>query len=117
MIAPDPSETTQVRDSAEHWDALAQRIAATAVRASRPGGVDWLARSRAGWVAASLLLAVGLWLASLPPETSSPARVRDEWAGLLAPPDDVGQAIVARDGPPSIGALLLSGQSRSGQGR
>lgn len=100
-------DTAQVRDDPGHWDALADRITANAARGSKGSGFDWLARSRAGWVAASLLLAASLSFMVLSDEDSSAASLGAEWAQALAPADDVGKAIVLRDGPPAIGALLL----------
>lgn len=103
-------DTTQVRDEPEHWDTLAKRVATTAARESRRSGFDWLANSRAGWVAASLLVAAALAFIMLPPEDHSARSVVPEWAQSLAPTDDVGKVIVLRDSPPAIGALLLDAQ-------
>jgi hypothetical protein len=105
-------DTTQVRDEPEHWDALAQRVATTAARESRRGGFDWLANSRAGWVAASLLVAAVLTFIMLPAEDQAARSVVPEWARSLAPTDDVGKVIVLRDSPPAIGALLLDAEGR-----
>lgn len=105
-------DTAQVRDDPEHWDALAERIAATAARGSRQSGFGWLAHSRAGWVvAASLLLAAVLAFMMQPAEGSPARRVNSEWAEALAPTDEVGKAIVFRDRPPALGALLLAGRA------
>lgn len=103
-------DTTQVRDEPEHWDALAKRVAATAARESRWSGFDWLAHSRAGWVAASLLVVAVLAFIMLPAEDQSARSVVPEWAQSLAPTDGVGKVIVLRDSPPAIGALLLDAQ-------
>jgi hypothetical protein len=105
-------ETTQIRDEPEHWDALADRVAATAAREAKPSGFEWLANSRAGWVAASLLLAAALALTMVPVEDQSAGSVVPEWAQSLAPTDDAGKVMVMRDGPPAIGALLLNNQGR-----
>jgi hypothetical protein len=104
---PDLFDTTRVRDDPKHWDALAERVAANAVRESERGGFDWLARSRVGWVAACILLAVALLSTMLRRESSSGTSRRAEWRRVLAPADDVGKAIVLPEGPPAIGALLL----------
>lgn len=106
---PDLFDTTQVRDDAAYWDALAERVAADAARESKAGGFDWFAHSRAGWVAASLLLAAALGFMVLPAEDSSARTFSAVWAQALAPADDVGRAIMLHDGPPAIGALLLGG--------
>ena len=103
-------DTSDVRDDAGHWDALAERVAAHAARESNTGGFDWFAHSRASWVAASLLLAAALVFMVLPAENSPSRSFGAEWARALAPADDVGRAIILQDGPPAIGALLLGGQ-------
>lgn len=105
---PDPFDTTQIPDDPEHWDALAARVAATAAHRSRMDGLHWLANSRAGWVAASLLAAAVLAFVMRPVRDSSATSVSEGWTQALAPADDLGKAIVLRDNPPAIGALLLS---------
>jgi hypothetical protein len=112
MTMPELFDTSRVDDDPEQWSALAERMAATAARAAKRSSVDWLATSRAGLVAASLLL-VAAWALLTPTESSSVKSVTDGWAQTLAPSDDVGKAIV-RDSPPAIGALLL-GEPRRGE--
>lgn len=107
---PELFDTSQVRDDAGHWDALAERVAAGAARESNEGGFDWFSHSRASWVAASLLLAAALASMVLPAENSSARSFSAEWAQALAPADAVARAIILPDRPPAIGALLLSGQ-------
>ena len=104
----DPFDRTEGRDDAGYWDALAERVAANAARESRENGLDWLARSRTGWIAASLLLVAALTFLMLPAETSAARSLGRAWAQALAPADDVGKAIILRDSPPAIGALLLA---------
>lgn len=104
---PDLFDTGGVRDDAEHWDALAERVAAAAVGASRGGSFDRFAASRAGWIAASLLLAAGLAFIALQDKDSSGSGLRAVWTQALAPTDDIGRVITSRDSPPAIGALLL----------
>jgi hypothetical protein len=111
---PEFFDTTRVADDPEHWNALAERMAATAARASKRGGIDWLSTSRAGWVAASLLLIAALALMT-PAESSSAKSFSEEWAQALAPADDVGKAIIVRDRPPAIGALLLADPREGGR--
>ncbi len=110
VTMPDLFDTSQIRDDAGHWDALAERVAADAARGSEGSGFRWFAHSRVSWVAASLLLATALAFMVLPARTSSARSFSAEWAQALAPADDVGRAIVLHDGPPAIGALLLGGQ-------
>lgn len=113
MTMPDLFDTRHVRDDAEHWDALAERVAALAARRSKGGGVDRFARSGPSWIAASLLLAAALAFMALPAASSSARSSTVEWAQALAPADDVGRAITLYDGPPAIGALVL-GRQRGG---
>jgi hypothetical protein len=107
---PDLFDTTQVRDDPTSWDVLAERVAANAARRSRGSGFDWLAQSRTSWVAASLLLVAAIAFMVLPAGESS-VRTPNAELEVLAPADDVGKAIVLRDAPPAIGALLLNSQS------
>jgi hypothetical protein len=100
-------DTTQVYDDDGYWDALAQRVAAAAVRESRRSGFERFAYSRASWVAALLLLGAALAFMVLTVDDQSATRYVSEWTQALAPADNVGRAIVFRDGPPAIGALLL----------
>src|SRR6266478_3253017 len=108
MTSPELFETGEIDDDSDHWDALAARVATVAARTSRQGGFAWLANSRTGWIAATLLIATVLALMMLPIGSSAEADDRAVWTELVAPSDDVGQAIVVRDGPPPIGALLLN---------
>lgn len=87
-------DTSRIPDDAEHWDALALR---QALRAMRSAGPDW-ARSRAGWLAASLLLAAALAYGLLP---------REDTRLSFAPSDPLGQALSNGVAPPAIAALLL----------
>src|SRR5881397_784565 len=103
-------DTTRVRDEPAHWDALTERIAAHAARATDGGGVGWLAHSPAAWLGTALLLAAALAVMLLPAESSSARSLSAAWAQALAPADAVGKAIVSQDDPPAIGALLLGGQ-------
>lgn len=107
---PDLFDTSEVRDDPDHWDALAVRVAAHAAREAEASAFEWLAGSRAGWVAASVLAAAALALIAAPRDKRSVAgSIGAQWAGALAPADDVGRAMVLRDGPPAIAALLVGG--------
>ena len=97
-------DTKGVRDEPAHWDALAERIAAGAARSSRSGAVEWLAQSRAGWIAACLLLSGALL--SLASMTRRDAELRD----VLAPADDLGRAMATSHNPPGIGLLMARGR-------
>jgi hypothetical protein len=103
-------DTSRLRDAPAHWDALAERVAATAARESARGGLGWFADSQASWIAASLLLAAALAFTVLPAEDSGRGSLSAEWLQALAPADDIGKAMISADGPPAVGALLLGGQ-------
>lgn len=106
-LEPKLFDTRSVRDDAEHWDALARRVAVDAARRSRSSALEWLARTRAIGIAAVLMLAVtALMLAS---QDRSTLRLRTGvWAEAFAPADGVGRAIVSAAGPPAIVALLFA---------
>jgi len=113
---PDLFDTTQIEDELEHWDELAERVAATTTRESKPSGFDWLAHSRVGWVVASfLLVAAALAFMTLPGSGSAATTAGVEWTQILGPSDDAGSAIVFRERAPAVGALLLSGQGGNGR--
>ena len=95
-------DTRGVNDSAEHWDALADRVAREAARQSSAKPV-----SRAGLIAASLLLAASLAFMRVASRQASP-RPAAELGQALAPTDDVGRAIALTGKPPAVGALLLN---------
>ena len=100
-------DTGRISDAPEYWDALADRVAAHAARKGSEGGVGWLARSRAGWIAAVLLLATALSAIALPDDSEAARSLRTEWASAFAPQDEMARAMVLRDEPPAIAALLL----------
>src|SRR2546427_5138340 len=99
--------TTQVHDDPEHWNELAARVVAAAIRRSNRSGFDWLTQSRAGWVAASCALIVMLGSALLAFRQPSATSSRVDWVQALAPSDAVGKAITLPDRAPAIGSLLL----------
>jgi hypothetical protein len=96
-------DTTGIPDDSAHWDALAERIAANAARDGK-GGLEWLAQSRAGWVAAGLLLGVASF--SMASAESAAAAPSADWVGTLAPTDSLGRDMTMGDQPPAIGELL-----------
>src|SRR5439155_26514232 len=83
-------DTSRIPDDPAHWDALAERVAAHAAREStRRNGFEWLAQSRVGWIAASLLLAAAPGWMALPVDASDATTARGDWLRALAPSDDV----------------------------
>jgi hypothetical protein len=110
---PDLFDTSAIRDEAEYWDALATRVAAHTSRRARE--LEWLAGARAGWVAASLLLAASLALFLLPRGLAG-VGITGGLELTFSPQDSVGRVLASRDAPPSIAALFLA-DPLSGSGR
>jgi hypothetical protein len=96
-------DTTRIPDDSAHWDALAERIAANVAREGK-GGLEWLAQSRAGWVAACLLLGAALF--SMAAAEGAAAAPSADWVRTLAPTDGLGREMIVADEPPAIGELL-----------
>src|SRR5439155_22368735 len=94
-------DTGQVRDDDSYWDSLDRQIAENAARKSRENGIEWLAHSRAGWTAASLLVVAALAFTTLPSERWA-RDLSAEWGQSLGPIDSVGRAMILPDAPPSI---------------
>lgn len=96
-------DTAGLRDDNAHWNALADRVAARAIAASRsraPGA------PRALWIGVSLAFAASL-VAMLASGQRPASRDTAALNIALVPADDVGRAIALADAPPAIGALLL----------
>jgi hypothetical protein len=96
-------DTTRIPDDRAYWDALADRVAANAAREGK-GGLEWLAQSRAGWLAACLLLGAALF--SMAAAESAAAAPSADWVPTLAPADGLGREMTVTDQPPAIGELL-----------
>lgn len=111
---PELFDTHGVTDDAEHWDALAERVARGAVRRSDAirRGRGSLAASRVGLIAASLLLAASLAFLTMASRPGTP-RSTTMLGQALAPSDDVGRAIAMTGRPPALAALLFD-ETRGG---
>ena len=99
-------DTSSVPDDNRHWDEMAKRVAARAIRDSNPTSLDWLSRSRGGIIAASLLVvatAVYAVLAGRKGERHFDAISIE----AFAPTDELGRAIALESGPPQLGTLLM----------
>ena len=107
---PDLFDTSAIPDDPAYWEERAERVAAVVARRSRRLGAGGVVHSRTSWLAASLLFAAALAAAVLPPRTSFASSFGAEWARALAPSDEIGKAIVLREGPPAIGVLILGAQ-------
>jgi hypothetical protein len=107
--SPASFDAGNLRDDAEHWDAVAARVAMVAMRPSHANGFAWIARSRGALIAASLLLVTALTLVILPVDSAA-ARRTFEWTATLAPDDETGQAITVAGSPPAVVALLMGAE-------
>lgn len=108
-------DTRGVNDDAEHWDALAERVARAAADRSRAGEAAFggaIAASRTALVAASLLLAASLAFMAVSWRSASP-RPAAAVGQAIAPSDDVGRAFALTGQPPAVAALLF-GAPRGG---
>src|SRR5262245_29115427 len=94
------------RDDPEYWNALADRVVASAVLNARSGVLEWLAQSRTGWTTGLLLALAALVFMMLPGGRTAgdagPASVN-----VILPTDEVGKSMAQRDQPPSVGELLI----------
>lgn len=111
---PELFDTHDVTDDAQHWNALAERVAREAIRRSDAlrHGRGSLAASRVGMIAASLLLAASLAFLTMTSRQGAP-RSTTELGPALAPRDDVGRAIAMTGRPPALAALLFD-ETRGG---
>jgi hypothetical protein len=98
--------TTDDRDDGEYWNALADRVAAAALRRTRFDAVGWLAHSRVAWALTCLLGATALAFAAGARRAGAGTR-GVELSAAVAPTDGVGKAIVLDQQPPAIAALLI----------
>jgi hypothetical protein len=104
-------DTTSIQDSPEHWDALASRITSHVARNATT--LDWLAHSRAGFIAACFTVAASLALLMSSSDPLSPRDASLAWMTALTPADDVAQAMLARQAPPAIESLLFPRRSET----
>ena len=108
---PELFDTKGIQDDPAHWDAVALRVAENATRESGRGAFNWLAQSRVGWIAASLLLSVALF-AMASASGDSVQTLRADWMQVVAPGDDVGRQMAVSETPPVVSSLLV--QTRGG---
>ena len=99
-------DTSSVRDDDQHWDEMAKRVAARAIRDSNQTSLDWLSRSRGSIVAASLLVVATAVYAVLAGKKSE-RNVDAVSIEAFAPTDELGRAIALQPAPPRLGALLM----------
>src|SRR5262249_17452968 len=108
-MAPIMSElfdTSQVRDDAEHWDTVAERVMA-AVAQGRPALIEWLASPRIIALAACSIV-VALSMLVLRREGQPAGPTAQELAALLGPADPAGKIMTVADRPPEIERLVDS---------
>ena len=103
---PEFFDTHEVPDTPEHWDAFAERVARNI---SKPASsVEWLARSRAGWVGGLVALAASVVFLVAAQTSEKPQAAADEWTRALSPSDSVARIVLVSNRPPRLEALLFS---------
>ena len=103
-------DTSAIPDDASYWYGLATRITDGATRSD--GGLEWLAGSRAG-IAACLLAASGIIAVLALDNRATPSSPSQGSVVTFAVSDDVARAVMFRDEPPSVGALVLASATGS----
>ena len=98
-------DASAIPDDAAYWDALATQVSAGATRAG--SGLEWLAGSRAGIVACLLAASgiIGVFVSRNP--AGPPPTARESFVTFTAG-DDVARAVMFRNEPPSVGALVIA---------
>jgi hypothetical protein len=105
-------DTARVHDDAQHWDALASRVIAQAMK-QRATVLQWLAAPRAVVVAVAVVLGALAILLMAPQAGQSETRIREQWAPLVAPADPVGRTIAIGNRPPSVSRLFDDARGNS----
>lgn len=100
-------DTSAIPDDASYWNALATRVSVGAIQSD--GGLEWLAGWRAG-VAACLLAASGILGVVVSRDPAAPPPVQASFVTFAAS-NDVARAVMFRNEPPSVGALILASAS------
>src|SRR5687767_6239157 len=97
--------TSDDRDDVEYWNALADRVTATALRPDSDA-LQWLAESPRAWVVTLAVASVALTLMTM----ATSQDPIDSTAGTVTtlPTDAIGRMMVDSDQPPAIGRLLLA---------
>lgn len=101
---PELFDTTNIHDEPEHWDDLAARVSARALRAAPDSVVDWLSSARTAWTAmviAAATVAMVIW-----PVPSRSEQLRIEWTPAFAPSDNTGRLMTVGDQPPDLVVLM-----------
>ena len=99
-------DTSKLADTPEHWAAFAERIAQRAV--PPPTSVEWLARSRAGWIGALSVLAASIVVIATTSSRETRNSTSEEWRRALMPDDGAARIVLVADGPPRLESLLFS---------
>jgi len=103
-------DTNSVRDDDQHWDEMAKRVAAQAIRDSNQTSLDWLSRSRGSLIAVSLLIVATVVYAVLAGKKTE-RNVDAVSIEAFAPTDELGRAIAVQSVPPQLGTLLMPAQA------
>jgi hypothetical protein len=102
---PELFDTNNVTDTPEHWAKLAERITAHVTLGAN--SVEWLARSRAGWIGAFSILAASVVLLLSTPRPDWRDSTHDEWTWALVPENNAARMLLQRDGPPRIESVVF----------
>ena len=105
-------DSGSVRDDDQHWDEMAKRVAARAIRDSNQSSLDWLSGPRGSMIAASLIIVATVVFAMFAGKKSE--RNFDAVSiEAFVPTDELGRAIALQSAPPQLGALLMPARSGS----
>ena len=100
---------TDDRDYPDYWESLAERVTAGVLRRSRQGTLDWLADSTAARAMALVLASA----AAIAVATALRSANDTDRRAAVVPTDSLGTAVLSRDEPPQIGALLLDSRKEA----
>ena len=102
-------DTSAIPDDASYWDGLARRVTDGATHSE--SGLEWLSGSRAG-LAVGLLAASAIITLAILSNATAPTSPSRESVVTFAASDDVARAVMFRNEPPSVGALVLASTTR-----
>lgn len=100
-----PFDTSAIPEDAAYWDALATRVTDSAIRAD--SGIEWLAGSRAGIAACLLAASAFIGVVAFRNPSAQPPTARASFITFAAS-DDMARAVMFRNEPPSVGALIIA---------
>lgn len=108
---PKLSDTSKLADTPEYWATLADRVTAHATHTST--SVEWLARSRAGWIGALAVLAASIVILASMSARQKRDSADDAWTRALVPETNTARVVLTAEGPPRIESLLFLSRSEA----